>query len=128
MPQQPYQAQPHHRNPPQHTLCRCLLPETCNPPTQPTISPHCCPAGSSLLPFAQAYAAAALSSPHQRLRLLGVNQLGRLLLLAGGEGRGAEQLQVLLVIALKVCVCGGGGRGGMQLGHELQVLLVNAGV
>lgn len=59
-------------------------------------------AGTALLPGAQQYAEAALASPHHRLRLLGVEQLGRLLLASVGDAAQCMVLQTALVNALKV--------------------------
>lgn len=59
-------------------------------------------AGTNILLGAQQYAEAALSSPQPRLRLLGVQQLGRLLLLKADQQPEAMQLETALINALKV--------------------------
>lgn len=66
------------------------------------------PAGTRLLPAAEPYARAALSSPHQALRVLGATQLGRLLLLQADNQQQAMTLQTALLTALQVrssCHC-----------------------
>jgi hypothetical protein len=63
----------------------------------------CYLAGASLLPSARSYAEAALQSPHHRLRRLGCEQLGRLLLVTADEQQ-QRQLESTLVGALQVRV------------------------
>jgi hypothetical protein len=63
-----------------------------------------CPAGTRLLPAAEPYARAALSSPLQALRVLGATQLGRLLLLQAGDQQQSMSLQTALLTALQVRV------------------------
>jgi hypothetical protein len=58
--------------------------------------------GTDLLLGAQQYAEAALASPQHRLRLLGVQQLGRLLLLKADQQQEAMQLETSLIKALQV--------------------------
>lgn len=58
--------------------------------------------GTDLLLGAQQYAEAALASPQHRLRLLGVQQLGRLLLLRADQQQEAMQLETSLIKALQV--------------------------
>jgi hypothetical protein len=58
-------------------------------------------AGASLLPSARSYAEAALHSPQHRLRRLGCEQLGRLMLAAADEQQ-QQQLESILMAALQV--------------------------
>jgi hypothetical protein len=58
-------------------------------------------AGASLLPSARSYAEAALQSQQHRLRRLGCEQLGRLLLVTTDEQQ-QRQLESTLVAALQV--------------------------
>lgn len=60
----------------------------------------CCP-GTALLGNAAGYAEAALHSPHQRLRQLGCEQLGKSLLLTQDQQQ-QQHLQEVLVAAVQV--------------------------